>query len=148
MNRRHFALGALSAWSAARVIGANDRVRMGLIGSGGRGREDWDLPKQPEVEPAVWTCTALPRQRHRDDGGRAKPVKDFRRCWNSGYRRRDRGYARSLARADHSGGLRAADVYCEKPLSSPTGADAQPRASQCVVQTGGQQRSGRTTRLR
>src|SRR4051794_36993709 len=54
MNRRHFALGAVSALSAARVVGASERVRMGLIGSGGRGREDWTtFLKQPEVEPVA-----------------------------------------------------------------------------------------------
>ena len=44
MNRRDvfrttFGVGAASALSARRVMGVNDRVRMGLIGSGGRGRE-------------------------------------------------------------------------------------------------------------
>ncbi len=37
MKRRYF-LGAASAASAQRVIGANDRIRAGLIGAGGRGR--------------------------------------------------------------------------------------------------------------
>src|SRR4249920_241050 len=54
MNRRTFAMGALSALSAARISGANDRVRMGLIGSGGRGRQDWDtFLKQPDFEPVA-----------------------------------------------------------------------------------------------
>jgi hypothetical protein len=54
MNRRTFAVTAVSALSAARVAGANDRIRMGLIGSGGRGREDWGtFLKQPDVEPAA-----------------------------------------------------------------------------------------------
>ena len=44
----------LSALSATRVQGANDRIRMGLIGSGGRGREDWTtFLKQPEVDPVA-----------------------------------------------------------------------------------------------
>jgi len=37
MNRRHFYLGATAALSATRVFGANERVRMGIIGLGGRG---------------------------------------------------------------------------------------------------------------
>ena len=54
MNRRTFAMGALTAWSAGRVIGANDRVRMGLIGSGGRGKQDWaTFLKQPGVDPSA-----------------------------------------------------------------------------------------------
>ena len=36
MTRRSFAL--LTAASARRILGANDRVRVGLIGCGGRGR--------------------------------------------------------------------------------------------------------------
>jgi len=45
MNRRHFiagmgatGLGFLTARSWSRVLGANDRIAMALIGSGGRGR--------------------------------------------------------------------------------------------------------------
>jgi len=37
MNRRYF-LGATTALSAQRVMGAGDRVRAGIIGAGGRGR--------------------------------------------------------------------------------------------------------------
>ncbi|MEN6602447.1 MAG: Gfo/Idh/MocA family oxidoreductase, partial [Bryobacteraceae bacterium] len=37
VTRRGF-VGALTAASAARVKGANDRIRLGIIGSGGRGR--------------------------------------------------------------------------------------------------------------
>ena len=37
-------------------MGANNRIRMGLIGSGGRGREDWaSFLKQTDVEP-VGVC--------------------------------------------------------------------------------------------
>lgn len=38
MDRRHFFLGAATALSAGRVLGANDRIRAGIIGAGGRGR--------------------------------------------------------------------------------------------------------------
>jgi len=86
MNRRDlfrtsFAVGAISALSARRVMGANDRVRMGLIGSGGRGREDWGtFLKQPDMEP-VAVCDVY--DPFRDKGiamteGRAKGYKDFR----------------------------------------------------------------------
>ncbi len=37
MNRRSF-LGAAAASGAARVLGANDRVNVGIVGAGGRGR--------------------------------------------------------------------------------------------------------------
>ena len=81
-SRTTIAAAAGTALSASRVWGANDRVRMGLIGSGGRGREDWgNFLKQPEVEP-VAVCDVY--DPHREQGialteGRAKPFKDFRR---------------------------------------------------------------------
>jgi predicted dehydrogenase len=37
VSRRGF-VGALTAASAGRVLGANDRIRLGAIGTGGRGR--------------------------------------------------------------------------------------------------------------
>ncbi len=37
VSRRGF-IGAMTAASAARVLGANDRIRLGVIGTGGRGR--------------------------------------------------------------------------------------------------------------
>src|ERR1035438_5416908 len=82
MNRRTFAMGALSALSAARVSGANDRVRVGLIGSGGRGREDWGtFLKQPDFEAAA-VCDVY--EPFLEKGltmaeGRAKGYKDFRK---------------------------------------------------------------------
>src|ERR1051325_335967 len=86
MNRRDLlrtsiAMGAVSALSSTRVMGANDRVRIGLIGSGGRGREDWtNFLKQPDAEP-VAVCDVY--QPFLDKGiamteGRAKGYKDFR----------------------------------------------------------------------
>jgi predicted dehydrogenase len=38
LSRRSFVGSAVTAVSAGRVVGANDRVRLGVIGSGGRGR--------------------------------------------------------------------------------------------------------------
>src|ERR1051326_3826351 len=39
-NRRTFlAATALSAFSQSRILGANDRIRIGVIGTGGRSRE-------------------------------------------------------------------------------------------------------------
>lgn len=58
IDRRRFAakaggagLGLLTAQSAVRVLGANDRVRLGIIGSGGRGRSLMSsFNKNPQVE--------------------------------------------------------------------------------------------------
>ena len=37
MTRRSFYVGAAAAVSATRVFGANDRIRIGIVGLGGRG---------------------------------------------------------------------------------------------------------------
>ena len=39
ISRRTFFQGAAMALSASRVIGANDRINVGLIGIGGRGTD-------------------------------------------------------------------------------------------------------------
>ena len=151
MNRRTFAMGALSALSAARVWGANDRIRMGLIGSGGRGREDWGtFLKEPDVE-AVAVCDVYEPFLQKGVAmadGRAKPYKDFRRLLE------DKGIdAVIVAPPDHWHALMTVaacdagkDVYCEKPLSLTVTdgrkmLDAARRHAR-VVQTGSQQRSG------
>ena len=84
-TRRDFtaiAMAAGSALSAGRVWGANDRVRLGLIGSGGRGREDWgSFLKQPDVEP-VAVCDVYDPFREQGIAmtqGRAKAFQDFRK---------------------------------------------------------------------
>src|ERR1700720_468679 len=81
MNRRTFAVTAISAVSASRVSGANERIRIGLIGSGGRGREDWGtFLKQPDMEP-VAVCDVYDPFREKGIAmaeGRARGFKDFR----------------------------------------------------------------------
>ena len=37
VSRRHFMAASLAAASAMRVMGANDRIRMGVVGAGARG---------------------------------------------------------------------------------------------------------------
>src|SRR3954453_22100610 len=152
-TRRHFALSAVafSALSAARVQGANDRVRFGLIGSGGRGRQDWEsFLKQPEVEP-VAVCDVY--QPFREKGvamteGRAKAYKDFREVLD----RKDIDTV-IVATPDHWHALitiaacqAGKDVYCEKPLSLTVVegrkmVDAARKYNR-IVQAGSQQRSG------
>jgi hypothetical protein len=84
-SRTTIAAAAGTALSAGRVWGANDRVRMGLIGSGGRGREDWgNFLKQPEVDP-VAVCDVY--DPHREQGialsPKAAPNRSriFAVCW-------------------------------------------------------------------
>jgi predicted dehydrogenase len=144
-------MGALSAWSATRIRGANDRVRMGLIGSGGRGREDLGtFLKQPDFE-AVAICDVyqpfLQKGLAMTDG-RAKSFHDFRRLLEEKdidaviVGTPDHWHALMTVAACEAG----KDVYCEKPLSL-TVTDGRrmldaARKHQRVVQTGSQQRSG------
>jgi predicted dehydrogenase len=156
MNRRElfrttFAVGAVSALSARRVLGANGRVRMGLIGSGGRGREDWgNFLKQADVEP-IAVCDVYDPFREKGIAmteGRAKGFKDFRQVLDQ----KDID-AVIVATPDHWHALMTVaacdagkDVYCEKPLSLAVAEGRKmveaARQHKRVVQTGSQQRSG------
>jgi len=155
-TRTTIAAAAGTALSATRVWGANDRVRMGLIGSGGRGREDWgNFLKQPEVEP-VAVCDVYDANREQGIAlalqsktpGRAKPFRDFRRLLEE----KDID-AVIVATPDHWHALitvaacdAGKDVYCEKPLSLMVLEGRKmveaARRNQRVVQAGSQQRSG------
>jgi predicted dehydrogenase len=84
MQRRQFVTaGALTAVSASRVAGANDRVVVALIGCGGRGRLVMrGLLQEPGTELAAAGDVYLPNaERASNDlaGGRAKTLQDFRR---------------------------------------------------------------------
>ncbi|HWB85731.1 MAG TPA: Gfo/Idh/MocA family oxidoreductase [Bryobacteraceae bacterium] len=156
MNRREFtrttfALGAITAASATRVLGANDRIRMGLIGAGGRGTEDWNnFMKHADVEP-VAVCDVYDPFRERGvtlSKGRAKPFKDFRRLLEQ-----NDIDAVIVATPDHWHALvtvaacdAGKDVYCEKPLALTIFEGRKmveaARRHNRVVQTGSQQRSG------
>src|ERR1700730_1358059 len=84
MHRRSFvtAATAMAAASYNRVMGANDRVALGLIGSGRQGNADWKLfLGNPDVEPIA---AADVYQTSLDNGitnsgGKATGYKDFRR---------------------------------------------------------------------
>ena len=124
MTRRQFsvALGAASALSATRVFGANDRIRLGIIGAGGRGREDWGtFLKEPDVEP-VAVCDVYENFLHQAiamAGGKPAAHKDFRQLLD----RKDVD-AVIVGTPDHwhapitiAACDAGKDVYCEKPLS-------------------------------
>jgi predicted dehydrogenase len=84
MERRDFvAATAWTALSASRVLGANDRVIVGLIGCGGRGRLVMrGLLQAPQTELAA-ACDVYDPNAERASkdlaGGRARTLKDFRR---------------------------------------------------------------------
>src|SRR5438552_2390422 len=76
INRRHFIAGAgsasvglFTARSMGQVLGANERIRLGIIGSGGRGRSLMQsFNKFPNVEFVIaraqwyWNQPPIPRK--------------------------------------------------------------------------------------
>ncbi len=159
MKRRQFikrvaqtaaALSAASAVSTERVPGANERVRVGLIGCGGRGLFDAKLMRDvPNVE-FVAVCDLYPPHLARASewaGTSAKAYKDFRRLLEQ----KDID-AMLVATPDHWHAIPAVlacqagkDVYVEKPLAhniqeGRTMVDWAHRHNR-VVQMGAQQRS-------
>lgn len=155
-TRRSFARSAIAitagtALGAKRVFGSNDRIRVGLIGSGGRGRQDWgNFLKQPDVEP-VAVCDVYDPFRQQGiamAGGKPKAYKDFRQLLE------DKNVdAVIIATPDHWHAIitvaacdAGKDVYCEKPLTLMIGEGRKmveaARRNNRVVQTGSQQRSG------
>ena len=140
----------LTALSAGRVLGANDRIRVGLIGAGGRGNQLWPVfVKQPGVEP-IAVCDVYEPFVERAitvSEGKAKGYKDFRHLLD----RQDID-AVIIAPPDHWHAIMTVmaceagkDVYVEKPLSLVAAegrkmADAV-RAHKRIAQTGSQQRS-------
>src|SRR6266511_1169909 len=131
MKRRQFikrmaqtaaALSATSALSADRVTGANERVRVGLIGCGGRGMNVAKLMRDmPDVD-FVAVCDLYPPHLARAKewaGSSAKEFKDFRRLLEQ----KDLD-AVLIATPDHWHAIPTVlacqagkDVYVEKPLA-------------------------------
>jgi len=149
-SRRHF-LEAAGALAAGRVAGANDRVRLGLIGCGGMGNADMRaFLNVPGVEFAAM-CD-VDQNRLRETAGKARgkvdTYGDFRRLLE----RKDID-AVVIATPDHWHAIPALqamragkDVYLEKPLAH-TIAEGQllvktARDTNRILQVGLQQRSG------
>jgi len=148
------ALGAGLALSAAHwndVRGANDRVRLGVIGTGARGQEvmRW-FQKEPEIEVvALCDCYAkLLEQALAKTEGKAKAYTDYRALLES----RDVD-AVLIATPDHWHKQMAVDacnagkdVYIEKPLTFSIDEGHEiiraVKSSNRVLQVGLQQRSG------
>jgi predicted dehydrogenase len=136
--------------ASASVLGANDRIRVGIIGTGGRARglmrQLKDLPGQEIVavsdvyEPRMLEAAEIP-------GGKATPVADYRRILD------DKDvHAVLIGAPDHwhkqmtLDALAAGkDIYVEKPISRSIEDGEQMvkavESSKQVVQTGTQQRS-------
>jgi predicted dehydrogenase len=154
-TRREFSrtattVAAVTALSASRVLGANERVRMGWIGVGGRGSQllsnfltysDVEVP----VVCDVYDPFRAAGVEHTE--GRATAEKDFRRVLDN-----NDIDAVVVAAPDHWHALMTVmacragkDVYVEKPLTLMAGEGramiAAARGNDRIVQTGSQQRS-------
>jgi predicted dehydrogenase len=130
INRRDFikraalstAGAGLAVSGVARAVGANDKIRVGVIGTGNEGRGVMaDFLKQPDVELAAVCDVYQPNlQRGLEaTGGKARPYKDFREVLD----RKDID-AVLIATPDHWHALQTMlacqagkDVYVEKPTA-------------------------------
>jgi predicted dehydrogenase len=147
MNRRDLLKGGAAA---AAVLGANDRIVVGVIGAGGRGAYEIRVCLGlPDVEVAAVAEVYEPvlRKAVAFAGGRAQGYQDFRRILD----RRDidavfvstpdHWHAPATLLAFEAG----KDVYCEKPLSHTVVEGRRmveaARRHRRVGQTGSQQRS-------
>ncbi|HUK19835.1 MAG TPA: Gfo/Idh/MocA family oxidoreductase [Bryobacteraceae bacterium] len=141
----------MAAASYNRVIGANDKVALGLVGSGRQGNADWKwFVANSDVAPLAVADVYQPNLENglSNAGGQATGYKDFRRLLE----RKDLD-AVVVATPDHWHALATVlsceagkDVYCEKPLSltihDGQAMVAAAKKSGRIVQVGSQQRSG------
>src|SRR5574340_437977 len=123
ISRRSFFQGAALAASASRVMGANDRIRVGLVGLGGRGgahMRGYSSMSDCQIT-AICDINQAARERAQTRLKEAKPKEyvDMRDMFNS-----KEVDAVSIATPNHWHSLATIwacqagkDVYCEKPAS-------------------------------
>jgi predicted dehydrogenase len=143
--------GACMALSASRILGANDRIGVGIIGAGGQGSGNWrNFLAQSDVTP-VGVCDVFQPNRERAAAAAKDKVvqyKDFRQLLDN----KDVD-AVIVATPDHWHALltimackAGKDVYVEKGLSSTIRegrvAVDTARKYKRIVQIGAQERSG------
>ena len=146
----------MSAASASRVLGANDRIRLGLIGCGGMGRGDLtDMLRAGKTE-AVALCDVDKSQMARTQERVVAPFDQQAELQTQDFRRvleRTDIDAVIIATPDHWHAIPTVeackagmDVYVEKPLAMTVWEGRQmvdaARKHDRVVQMGTQQRSG------
>ncbi len=152
---RRALLSGFAAASAVRVMGANDRIRLGLIGCGGISKADLNaFFASPEVD-CVTICDVddariAGRLKHVEEARGRTPaaVKDYRRILDQQdidvvlICTPDHWHALPMVHACQAG----KDVYVEKPLATTIAEGramvAAARRHQRVVQMGTQWRSG------
>ena len=151
-TRRDFLMSTTAAFSASRILGANERVQVGFIGYGLIGAQHvYDFKNLPDVDLAALSDVYEPRLREglKACGPRARGYADFRRLLDD-----KEVQAVVISTPDHWHALLTVmacaagkDVYVEKPLTlfvregrwMLTAARRYGR----VVQVGTQQRSGK-----
>jgi len=158
ITRRQFgksgavAAAGLAAASAARVLGANERIRLGFIGVGNRGGQVLDaFLKHKDAEPAIFCDVFAPflERAKKQAGGQGETCKDFRQVLE----RKDID-AVVIATPDHWHAIQAVDAcdakkdaYVEKPLCITIKEGRRmveaARRNQRIVQVGTQRRSSK-----
>jgi predicted dehydrogenase len=153
LRRRTFTRGltAAAASSYLRVLGANDRIRLGLIGAGDRGRHDMGQFQQTGQVDVAAVCDIYAEQidRARQKAPNARNFSDHRRLLEMKdvdvvlIATPDHWHAETAIDALNAG----KDVYIEKPLTltieeGPRVVKAA-RVNERICQVGMQQRSGR-----
>ena len=157
IGRRAFLSGAAVAAGALRVLGAGDRLRIGLIGAGGRGNELMRQVHQFSASLNAEVCAVCDVWRVNRERTAADVKKRFNNEVYTTSRfgdvlARDAIDAVIIATPDfsHSPMLKAAaeagkDAYVEKPIcfeiDEARAARDAVRARKCVVQVGTQRRS-------
>ncbi len=152
LDRRNFLRGAsaLTALSYSRVLGANDRIQLGVIGCGDRGRYDMGNFQKAKAD-VVAVCDIYSAQidKAREKAPQAKDFKDHRALLDlkevdvALIATPDHWHAAIAIDALNAG----KDVYVEKPLTR-TIEEGPPivkaaRVNERVCQVGMQQRSGK-----
>ncbi len=123
VNRRSFLVGAGTAAAAASAAGANDRIRLGIIGSGSRGQ--WLMGYVNEIGGTEWVAAAdvygvRSEQAEKRAGKPITKYGDYRRVLDRGdvdaviIAAPDHWHARMTIDAARAG----KDIFCEKPMTS------------------------------
>lgn len=154
-TRREFTKAAVATGVAGtldpfRVLGANDKVNIALIGCGDRGLSVWKkFLTQPDVNPVAVCDVYEPfLKRALETAPAMKTYQDFRQLLDN-----KEVEAVIIGTPDHWHAIQTIlscaagkDVYCEKPLSLTVSEGRNmvnaARKHNRVVQTGSQQRSG------
>ncbi len=152
LSRRTFVASALTAASASRIAGANDRIRLGIIGTGGRGQHLIRMVKAAAADKTqfVAACDAWNQRRDEAEALIGTPIvkiADYRELLD---RKDIDGVIVATLDHLHAGitvdACRAGkDVFVEKPMTSLPAQGLEVvrvvRESQRIVQVGVQQRN-------